>query len=93
MSGSQRPQTTPEGKPAKRGRGEVARLLVAVALAVLITLFAVLNTKSVEVNWIFGKSEAPLIVVIVVSLVVGVVFTLLVMRRSKSRAAKSAKKS
>jgi putative membrane protein len=46
-----------------------------VALAVLMTLFAVLNVKEVEVNWIFGKSEAPLIIVIVVSLLVGILLT------------------
>jgi uncharacterized integral membrane protein len=46
-----------------------------VALAVLMTLFAVLNTKDVEVNWIFGKSQAPLIIVIVVSLLVGILLT------------------
>jgi uncharacterized integral membrane protein len=42
---------------------------------VLITLFAVLNVGEVEVNWIFGSSRAPLIVVIVVSLLVGILIT------------------
>jgi uncharacterized integral membrane protein len=49
--------------------------LALVALAVLMTLFAVLNVKEVEVNWIFGKSQAPLIIVIVVSLLVGILLT------------------
>ena len=44
-------------------------------LAILMTLFAVLNLKQVEVNWIFGKSSTPLIIVIVVSLLVGIVLT------------------
>jgi uncharacterized integral membrane protein len=56
-----------------------------VALAVLITLFAVLNVKEVEVNWIFGSSHAPLIVVIVISLLVGILLTHLGERRSKRR--------
>jgi uncharacterized integral membrane protein len=60
---------------AKRRRRETARTGAMVALAVLATLFAVLNVKQVEVNWIFGKTETPLIIVIVVSLLVGILFT------------------
>jgi len=48
-------------------------VLVMVILAILITLFAVLNVKQVKVNWIVGSGHAPLIIVIVVSLLVGVV--------------------
>ncbi len=46
-----------------------------VVLAVLITLFAVLNLRNVKVNWIFGSGHAPLILVIVASLLVGIVLT------------------
>jgi uncharacterized integral membrane protein len=59
----------------KRNRREPARTGVLVVLAVLMTLFAVLNLKQVEVNWIFGKSSTPLIIVIVVSLLVGIILT------------------
>ena len=59
----------------KRSRRELARTSAFVVLAILMTLFAVLNVKEVEVNWIFGKSSTPLIVVIVVSLLVGIVLT------------------
>jgi uncharacterized integral membrane protein len=59
----------------KRSRRELARTGALVLLAVLMTLFAVLNLKQVEVNWIFGKSSTPLIIVIVVSLLVGIVLT------------------
>jgi uncharacterized integral membrane protein len=59
----------------KRSRRELARTGALVVLAVLMTLFAVLNLKQVEVNWIFGKSSTPLIIVIVVSLLVGIVLT------------------
>lgn len=59
----------------KRNRRELARTGVLVVLAILMTLFAVLNLKQVEVNWIFGKSSTPLIIVIVVSLLVGIVLT------------------
>jgi uncharacterized integral membrane protein len=46
-----------------------------VVLAVLMTLFAVFNLKDVKVNWIFGTTETPLIIVIVVSLLVGILLT------------------
>lgn len=67
------PAHAPQSKPARsRSRREIARSLALIVLAVLITLFAVLNTDEVEVDWIFGSSNAPLIVVIVVSLAVGI---------------------
>jgi lipopolysaccharide assembly protein A len=64
---------------------DVARTAVWVLLAVLITLFAVLNVKSVKVDWIFGSSSAPLIVVIVISLLVGVALTHIAERRGRKR--------
>lgn len=66
------PTQTPE---RRRSRRENARTAGLIALAVVTTLFAVLNLKDVEVNWIFGTFETPLIIVIVVSLLVGVLFT------------------
>jgi uncharacterized integral membrane protein len=66
------PAQTPEHQ---RSRREMARTGLLILLAVLMTLFAVLNVKEVEVNWIFGKSETPLIIVIVVSLLVGILLT------------------
>lgn len=56
-----------------------------VVLAVLITLFAVLNLEKVEVNWIVGSGKAPLIIVIVVSLLVGVVLTHFAERRGNNK--------
>jgi uncharacterized integral membrane protein len=73
------------GPPQKRSRRELARTIGFVMLAALITLFAVLNLESVEVNWIFGSGKAPLIMVILISLLVGVVLTYLVERRSSKR--------
>jgi uncharacterized integral membrane protein len=69
----------------KRSRREVARTSALVVLAVLVTLFAVLNTGKVKVDWIFGSGEAPLIIVIVVSLLVGVIFTHFAERRGGKR--------
>ncbi len=59
----------------RRSRGELARSGALMVLAVLITLFAVFNLNQVRVDWIFGSGNAPLIVVIVLSLLVGIVLT------------------
>ena len=82
------PIQTPQGRKgagARRSRREVARTSALVVLAVLVTLFAVLNTGKVKVDWIFGSGEAPLIIVIVVSLLVGVILTHFAERRGSKR--------
>jgi len=56
-----------------------------VLLAILITLFAVLNTDEVKVDWIVGSGHAPLIIVIVISLVVGVALVRFAERRAGKR--------
>jgi len=85
MSASQ-----PTSKPSSqarptRGKGELARTGALVLLAVLITLFAVFNLDEVKVHWIFGSSKAPLIIVIVISLIVGAVLTYCAERISGKR--------
>ena len=60
----------------RRSRREMARTAALVILAILITLFAVFNLKEVKVNWVFGSGKAPLIIVIVVSLLVGIVLAI-----------------
>ena len=64
------PGAKPKPKP-KRSRRELARTGGLVLLAVLATLFAVLNLETVEVDWIFGSGRAPLIIVIAISVLVG----------------------
>ena len=59
----------------KRSTSETVRTGAMLALAVLLTLFAVFNLKEVEVSWIFGSGRAPLIIVIVISVIVGIVLT------------------
>jgi uncharacterized integral membrane protein len=75
----------PKAKRAKRSNRELARTGGLVALAVFMTLFAVFNLDEVKVNWVFGSGHAPLIVVIVLSVLVGVVFTHFAERRSAKR--------
>jgi uncharacterized integral membrane protein len=80
-------QTPPgrRGSGGQRSRREVARTGAVVVLAVLITLFAVLNTDKVRVHWIVGSGGAPLIIVIVISLLVGVILTHFAERRGGKR--------
>jgi uncharacterized integral membrane protein len=75
---------TPASKP-KRSTRESARTGGLIALAVLMTLFAVFNLEKVKVSWIVGSGQVPLIVVIVLSVLVGVVFTHFAERRSAKR--------
>ena len=63
----------------------MARTGAMVVLAVLITLFAVTNVDEVKVHWIFGSSRAPLIIVIVISLLVGIVLTYFAERLLRKR--------
>lgn len=72
-------------KPERRGGRERARLATSIVLTVLITLFAVLNFNKVRVHWIFGTSTAPLTIVIVISLLVGIVLTYIADRRGGKR--------
>jgi uncharacterized integral membrane protein len=80
---SEEPQQPPQAD--RRSRREQARTGALVVLAVLITLFAVFNFDEVKVHWIFGSGRAPLIIVIVISLLVGVVLTYFAERRTAKR--------
>jgi uncharacterized integral membrane protein len=82
--GSARPIEEPEKHPGPRKRDQ-ARTLALVIVAVLITIFAVLNTRQVKVEWIVGSGKAPLIIVIVISLLVGIVLTHFAERRVSKR--------
>jgi putative membrane protein len=83
MSSPSAPDTPDPGQPTGPNRREQARMAALVVLAVLITLFAVFNLDEVKVDWIFGSSKAPLIIVIVISLLVGIVLTYMAERRAK----------
>ncbi len=74
-----------QAEKARRSRGEMLRTGGMVAVAVLATLFAVLNLKEVKVDWIFGSGHAPLIVVIVVSVLAGIVLAYLAERVNRRR--------
>jgi uncharacterized integral membrane protein len=74
------PASTPPApgrKPARPGgmRSLVAkenrRLVLGVVIGALVAVFAVLNVDQVNVNWILGSFDTPLIVVIAVSFFLG----------------------
>lgn len=79
------------GRPATGGRPrasrrEQARTVVAVALAAVVTLFAVLNFDEVEVNWLLGTWSTPLIIVIAISFLLGAAAGFLLARRRRGPA-------
>jgi uncharacterized integral membrane protein len=63
----------------------MARSGALVVLAIVVTLFAVLNVNDVKVDWIFGSGRAPLIIVIVISLLLGIVITHFANRLARKR--------
>ena len=73
--------STTEQAPAARGRRERLRLAFSFGLGALAVLFAVLNLDDVQVNWIIGTWDTPLIVVIALSLLVGAAIGWVVSRR------------
>jgi uncharacterized integral membrane protein len=85
MSASTPESPQPPQPREPRSRRELARTGALLVLAVLITLFAVLNLDKVKVDWIFGSGHAPLIIVIVISLLVGIVLTHFAERRAGRR--------
>jgi uncharacterized integral membrane protein len=57
------------------------RQIAVVVLAGIGVTFAAVNVDEVEVNWILGTWETPLIVVIALSMLVGAALGFLVSRR------------
>jgi uncharacterized integral membrane protein len=81
---AQTPPSPRQPKKAKRrDRKELARAVSLVALVGVFIAFALLNLKDVRVDWILGSGRAPLIIVIVISLLVGIVLTYLGERVSR----------
>ncbi len=68
-----------------RRKRQRARTIAMLVLAVIITVFAVLNLKQVKVNWIFGSGHAPLIIVIVISVLLGIFITYMADRVSRRK--------
>ena len=69
----------------RKGRAVTARdnsrVLAAAILGGLGTVFAVVNLDKVQVDWVFGNWDTPLILVIVVCLLLGFALGTLTARR------------
>ncbi len=61
-------------KPKKRGN---AKLVVAAVAAVLAIVFVIINTNQVEINFLFFKVTAPLLVALIVSMLLGFIVGLI----------------
>lgn len=78
----------PEGGATRaRERRASARMIAAVVLAIVLTLFAALNAQGVRIHLIFTTTHLPVIVVIAVSGVIGVAIGWLIARRRAARGA------
>jgi len=71
-----------EDKPEKSGNG---RVIGATVLGALAALFAVINLDDVEVNWLVGSWQTPLILVIAISMLLGAGLDRLLVRRARKR--------
>ncbi len=87
MSASPAQKQGKDGQPkaGRRDTREKARAGALVGLAALFIAFALTNLNEVKVHWIIGSGRAPLIIVIVISLLVGIVLTYLADRLSRRR--------
>jgi uncharacterized integral membrane protein len=72
-----------EQQPARRR--DRARLVAGLILGGVAIAFALVNLKTVKVDWIVGSARSPLIVVIVVSALIGAGLDRIVVSRARKR--------
>lgn len=70
---------TPDGQ--SNGKRDRKRQITIIVLAAIAAIFALLNLDDVKVNFIVGTTKAPLIIVIVACLALGVALGLVGGRR------------
>jgi len=66
---------------SKIRRNQTVRVLVVLIIATVLTALAVDNLHEVSVDWVFGTSDAPLVVVIVIATVGGMIIGALLRKR------------
>lgn len=89
-AGQTRPAEKTDEQANPRTRGELSRTIAILILALAVILFAVKNLKQVQVDWVVGSGKAPLIIVILITLLVGFVISHLAGRISRRRKRKDA---
>jgi uncharacterized integral membrane protein len=81
---STRPEPDHSGaRKRARTSGETARLALAAVVLIVAVVFALANTDDTNVDYLFGDTDAPLIVVMVLSAVAGAVVAVLVAWRRR----------
>jgi uncharacterized integral membrane protein len=76
------PAKRPGDKPDKTAN---ARVVLATVVGGIAAIFAFVNLDKVEVDWIIGSWQTPLIVVILLSMVLGAGLDRLLVRRARKR--------
>jgi lipopolysaccharide assembly protein A len=76
------PAKRPEDKPDRAG---TTRMAAAAILGGIAAVFAVINLDDVEVDWLVGSAQTPLILVIVISMLLGAALDRLLVRRARKR--------
>jgi uncharacterized integral membrane protein len=81
--------TTPERHPA-RAAGRTLALALLLFVTVLLVLFVVFNTQTVEISLVFTDVRGPLVVALLVAailggLIVGLLDAVMVVRRRRNR--------
>jgi lipopolysaccharide assembly protein A len=71
--------------PAPRDRKRDTRMVLTGVVAVLLIWFAVINLQDVSIHFWLTTTKAPLIVVVVISVVLGAAITLLLTHLSRRR--------
>ncbi len=84
-TGQPSPTAKPDKQSKRRDRGELSRTIAILVLALAVILFAVKNLDQVKVNWVVGSGRAPLIIVILITLLVGIVISHLAGRLSRRK--------
>ena len=64
--------------------GDVARLAPPIILGVALIAFALANTEKTEIDFLFTTMEAPLILVLLATAVVGAIIAALLRRHRKN---------
>lgn len=78
--------TDPRGdRQPKLAPAEVARLVVAGIVLVLLALFVLDNTDDVRVGYVFGDADVPMIVVLLLTALAGAVIGNFAAWRSRRR--------
>lgn len=65
------------------GAGDLARLIPVVVLVVALGAFAAANTEKTKIDYVFGDTSAPLILVLLATAVVGALIAGLLRFRNK----------